>query len=133
NAMNGYYATRFGGGEGIESATPEYNKAGISYLLDMFFTFPGDMLLRVEAAARAITSQTLTETSSTTDVSYWDGWAGIVALWLSVAGIVGVARMNIRLAAGHLLLLAYLTGMVALHFQHRHYFYVEIFYLAGLV
>lgn len=131
-ALNAYAALKYPDMKQMLYMHSAYEKAGESYLLSMLKEFPADMALRVEASAVSLTSDSVSHALWLGESHAARGVWLVALLFVVVAGIFCVGYRNRRTALGFGLLFAYLVAIMALQFEHRHHFYMELFVLMAL-
>lgn len=130
--LNAYSALKSPKVKQVRYGYPEYGRAGRSYLLEMLRTFPADMMLRVEAVSLSLLNESVTDDFRLNKSQTMQGVWLIGLVWLAVAGIILIAFHYPHRALGFGLIFAYLTAVVSLQYEDRHYFYMEVFSLISL-
>ncbi|HEV7164522.1 MAG TPA: hypothetical protein VGO35_03930 [Gammaproteobacteria bacterium] len=132
DAMNAYAALKFPQLKQVRYTYPEYGDVGRSYLWEMLRTFPADMALRAESSAVSLSDESVIDVFRLKDSEAVKGIWLLGLVWLSIAGIFCIGYKNPLRALGFGLIFAYLTCIIALQFEERHYFYMEVFVLTSL-
>lgn len=128
-AVNAYSALTSPNLKHITFMSPAYERAGLAYLLGVLRTFPGDMALRVEASAVSLTNDTVMDVFRLKNTRAPEGLFLIGLVFFTISGCFCIGHKNPRKGIAFGLMFVYLIAIMALQFEHRHHFYMEVFVL----
>jgi hypothetical protein len=122
---------------GITYLSPEYDRAAVSYLLDIAKRCPADLIVRSYAAITTLPGYFLDQyqyaptSNAAFKVLYRIRAFGNAKLrplapWLVALAVCLVAVASLRWAALMVVVLLFLMGATAIQFQPRHFFYYEV-------